>query len=73
MTWRFRKSKSFGPLRFTLTHRGISTSAGWGPFRFSLGSDGKIRRTIRVPGAGLYNTEVIGDINNTRRGGNHGQ
>lgn len=60
MSWNFRKSKSFGPLRFTLTQNGISTSAGAGPLRVSRGADGKYRRTTRIPGTGLYNTEVIG-------------
>jgi hypothetical protein len=61
MAWRFRKSKTFGPLRLTLGRRGVSTSVGWGPFRVSLGSDKKIRRTIR-PVPGVYDTEVIGDL-----------
>ena len=56
----FRKSKKVGPFRFTLTNRGVSSSVGAGPFRLSKGADGKLRRTIRVPGAGLYNTKVIG-------------
>ena len=56
----FRKSKKVGPFRFTLTNRGVSSSVGAGPFRLSKGADGKLRRTIRVPGAGLYDTKVIG-------------
>jgi hypothetical protein len=56
----FRKSKKVGPFRFTLSNRGISTSAGAGPIRFSRGADGKYRRTLRVPGAGLYDTKVVG-------------
>jgi hypothetical protein len=56
----FRKSKKVGPFRFTLSNRGLSTSAGAGPLRFSRGADGKVRRTIRVPGVGLYDTKVIG-------------
>lgn len=55
----FRKSKKFGPFRFTLSNRGLSTSAGAGPLRFGRGADGKVRRTIRVPGVGLYDTKVI--------------
>jgi hypothetical protein len=56
----FRKSKKVGPFRFTLTKRGFSTSAGAGPLRISKGADGKLRRTLRVPGVGLYDTKVIG-------------
>jgi hypothetical protein len=61
MAWRLRKTKTIGGLRFTLGRRGVSTSVGWGPFRVSLGSDRKIRRTIR-PVPGVYDTEVIGDL-----------
>jgi hypothetical protein len=58
MTWQFRKSKASGRFRFTFGRRGVSTSIGFGPFRISLGSD-KIRRTIRVPGTGIYETKVV--------------
>jgi Protein of unknown function (DUF4236) len=61
MAWRFRKSKVLGPLRLTLSRRGVSTSVGWGPFRLSLGSDRKVRRTIR-PLPGVYDTKVIRDL-----------
>jgi len=59
MTVQFRKSKSLGPFRFTLTNRGLSTSVGAGPLRLSRGADGKVRRTVRVPGAGIYDSKVI--------------
>lgn len=55
----FRRSKKFGPFRITLSQRGISTSVGAGGFRVSKGADGKVRRTIRVPGTGIYDTKVI--------------
>jgi hypothetical protein len=56
----YRRSKKVGPLRFTVSQRGISTSIGGGPLRFSYGADGKVRRTIRAPGTGFYDTRVIG-------------
>jgi hypothetical protein len=56
----FRKSKSVGPFRFTLSNRGLSTSVGGGPIRISRSADGKLRRTIRVPGLGLSDTKAIG-------------
>jgi hypothetical protein len=40
----------------------VSTSIGWGPFRISLGSDRKVRRTIRVPGTGVYDTTTVADL-----------
>jgi Protein of unknown function (DUF4236) len=57
---RYRRSKKVGPFRVTVSQRGISTSAGAGPLRISHGADGKIRRTVRVPGTGIYDTRVIG-------------
>lgn len=53
MGWRFRKS--FSPLpgvRLTFSPRGISTSVGAGPFRFTVGSQGAAV-TSRVPGTGI--------------------
>jgi Protein of unknown function (DUF4236) len=60
MAIQFRKSKTFGGLRLTAGKRGVSTSIGWGPFRVSLGADKKVRRTIRVPGTGIYETKTLG-------------
>lgn len=57
--WQFRRTKSFGPFRFSLSRGGVGASIGFGPFRISRGADGKWRRTTRV--AGLWKTERIGD------------
>jgi hypothetical protein len=65
----FRKSKKFGGARFTLGKRGLSSSVGGGPFRLSFGSDRKVRRTIRAPGVGLWDTKVIGGGRRRRGGG----
>jgi hypothetical protein len=66
MGWQFRKSKKFGPARFTLSHRGLSSSFGAGPFRLSFGADGRTRRTLRIPGTGLYNIKTIGGRQQSR-------
>src|SRR5262245_8253033 len=63
MGFRFRKSFGSGPFRLTLSKRGISTSAGVKGARVSLGADGKVRRTVGIPGSGIYDTKVIGDTN----------
>ncbi|WP_216915541.1 DUF4429 domain-containing protein [Nocardia noduli] len=34
-----------------------------GPLRVGVGPDGKVRRTISVPGTGIYDTEIIGRAN----------
>jgi len=56
----YRKSKKVGPFRLTVSQRGISTSVGAGPVRISRGADGRVRRTVRVPGTGIYDTKVVG-------------
>lgn len=50
---RFRRSINFGPLRFTLTPKGISKSLGFGPFRVTKRADGQMQTTTRIPGTGL--------------------
>lgn len=56
----FRKSKKIGPVRVTVSKKGISGSVGAGPVRVSKGADGKVRRTLRIPGTGVYDTKVVG-------------
>jgi Protein of unknown function (DUF4236) len=60
MTWRLRRSKRLGPIRLTVSRRGLSTSVGFGDMRISCGADGKVRRTVRIPRTGPYNVDVIG-------------
>ena len=62
----YRKSKKVGPFRLTVSQRGISTSVGAGPVRISRGADGKVRRTVRVPGTGIYDTKVVGTTRQAR-------
>ncbi len=53
MGWRFRKSFSpFPGVRITLSPRGLSTSVGVGPLRFTVGSQGAAV-TARIPGSGI--------------------
>jgi Protein of unknown function (DUF4236) len=56
----YRKSKKVGPVRFTASKRGISTSVGYGPFRVTRRADGRYQRTARLPGTGIRDTRVIG-------------
>jgi hypothetical protein len=53
MGWRFRKSFSPIPgIRLTFSPRGISTSVGAGPLRFTVGPQGPAV-TARIPGTGI--------------------
>jgi Protein of unknown function (DUF4236) len=56
----FRKRWKFGPFSFGLSKRGLSASVGAGGVRVSKDADGKVRRTVGVPGTGVYDTKVIG-------------
>jgi hypothetical protein len=44
----FRRSKSFGPFRFTLSKRGLGVSAGAGPLRIGRGATGRTSLTVRL-------------------------
>lgn len=48
MGFSFRKSKKFGPFRFTLSHRGVSASTGAGPVRVSRSSTGRRTKSVRI-------------------------
>ena len=56
----FRKSKKFGPVRITASKSGLSTSVGVKGLRVSANSKGQVRRTVSVPGTGIYDTKQIG-------------
>ena len=55
----FRKSKKLGPLRLTATSKGLSVSGGVKGARVSANTKGEVRRTLSVPGAGIYDTKRI--------------
>ena len=60
--WRVRRSKMFGPFRITATKSGLGISAG-GPFgRMSVNTRGEVRKTVRVPGVGIYKTEKVAQL-----------
>jgi hypothetical protein len=68
----FRKSKKVGPLRLTLSPRGLSTSGGVPGLRVSANSRGEVRRTVSVPGTGIYDTKKIGAGDRGPSGGPEG-
>jgi hypothetical protein len=53
MGFGFRKSRRLGPFRLTLTHRGVSGSAGAGPVRVGRSSTGRRTKSVRI-GRGLF-------------------
>jgi hypothetical protein len=67
MGWRFRKSFSLLPgVRLTLSPRGLSTSVGAGPLRFTVGPQGAAV-TARIPGTGIAFRQSIAPSSSTRR------
>lgn len=44
----FRRSKSFGPFRVTLSKRGLGVSAGAGPIRIGRGATGRRTSSVRI-------------------------
>lgn len=61
MALRFRKSKRIGKCgRINFSRSGIGASVGIPGFRVSISPDGKIRRTVSIPGTGIYDTQVVG-------------
>lgn len=55
----FRKTQKFGPFRFTITPRGVSTSFGGPGARMSINSRGEVHRTVGIPGTGIYDRKKI--------------
>lgn len=54
-------------VRLSLSKGGVSTSFGTTGARMTLGSDGKVRGTVGIPGSGLSNTEVLGASKSKRK------
>lgn len=61
MGFRFRKSVNAGPLRFTFSKSGVSTSFGGKGARVTKMANGRTRSTLSVPGTGIsYVSETSG-------------
>lgn len=54
MGWRFRKAFNFGPLRTTLSPKGVGTSVGFMGFRLGISAEGRKYWSFGIPGTGLY-------------------
>ncbi len=68
MGFRVRKSIKIMPgVRMTISPSGVSTSIGVRGARITRGSNGRITRTIGLPGTGISHTETIRPATNSRR------
>jgi hypothetical protein len=62
----FRRSKKIGPFRVSVSKKGVGYSVGNNLFRVGRGTDGKTRRTVRVPGTGIYDIKTVGGKKNAK-------
>lgn len=67
MATQFRKSKSFGPVRFTAGKTGVSSSIGTKGFRLTFGKRGTTV-TTGIPGTGIYNRQTISNASGNTSG-----
>lgn len=67
MGFNFRKSKKFGPSKFTLSKRGLSSSIGVKGFRIGVNSRGKVRTTVSIPGTGISYSTTLGGKKSRRK------
>lgn len=59
MGWNFRKSISLGlGLKINLSKSGIGFSWGTKGFRIGKSPDGKVRKTVSIPGTGISYTKT---------------
>jgi hypothetical protein len=60
MGWRFRRSVKILPgVRLNFSNSGVSTTLGGSPLSVNIGKRG-IKRTVSIPGTGLYHTAEVG-------------
>ena len=61
MGFRFRKSiRIFPGVRINLSKTGIGASVGFKGFRVTKRADGKIQKTVSLPGTGISYVDVSG-------------
>lgn len=66
MGFRFRKSFKFGPVRYTVSKSGISSSIGGKSFRITKTAKGKVRMTSSIPGTGISYSSQLGSSKKSR-------
>lgn len=60
MGYRLRKTKNIGPLRLTLSKKGLGASVGVKGFRIGKTASGRTRTTASIPGTGISYTQESG-------------
>ncbi|MBM3379908.1 MAG: DUF4236 domain-containing protein [Betaproteobacteria bacterium] len=65
MGWRWRKTLGRGPLRWTVSRRGIGWSFGVPGFRYGRSPSGCPYISIGLPGTGLYWIKYLGRMSHS--------
>lgn len=60
MTWLWRKTYNFGPIRSTVSSRGVGWSVGLSFLRFGVGPHGGRYISLSVPGTGISFVKYLG-------------
>ncbi|HBC29707.1 MAG TPA: hypothetical protein DC024_00465 [Clostridiales bacterium] len=67
MALRFRRSKRLSKFgRINLSKTGVGFSFGIPGFRVGVNSKGKVRRTIGIPGTGVYDVKEVSPYKSQR-------
>ena len=61
MGWRFRQSQNLGPVRTTITKRGVGWGLNLGICRVGISPQGKKYVSFGLPGTGLYYIRYLSD------------
>jgi hypothetical protein len=54
MAWRWRKTKIYGPIRSTVSKKGLGTSFGFLGFRFGVSPNGRKFWSFGIPRTSFY-------------------
>ena len=60
MTWLFRKSKKIGPVKVTVSKKGLGTSIGFLGFRVGVSTESRSYWSFGIPGTGFYYIKYYG-------------
>lgn len=54
MAWRWRRTKKTGPLRTTVSKKGVGTSIGFRWFRIGISTNKRFFLSFGIKGSGFY-------------------
>lgn len=73
MSWRWRKSIGRGPIRISMSRKGVGWSVGIPGLRYGRSPDGRKYISQGIPGTGLYRIRYLGGRTSAQPAGQQGQ